>query len=194
MQSAKASSLRGGSTVEILISWLVLSAIAYGMYVVAYVFESRTPSLSKFDEYHVPVQRNQSKAFLPGNFGLAAFIAAASPKLPTSPHVVYAAVALSIIASLFVRYIVDFPSDYKKGARNSPSKRYRDYLITSVYTFTAVTWWWPIIALLEHIDFWQIALAAVGLLTWLGCLVWNDKVKQVPNQYQYPAESKPCWR
>ena len=164
------------------------------MYAVAYLFESRTPSLTIFDDKHVPVWHMQSRAFLPGDFGLAAFVAAASPKLPTSPRATFVAVIAFLIAFIVLRYGTYKPSHYKKAAWNSWSKRYHDYVIASVFTFTAVTWWWPIFSGQEAIGVWQIIFALSGIIVWLAGLVWDSVKKQVPNDYQHPVNGMPLWR
>lgn len=51
--------------------WLGLSTIPYAMFLVAYVFESRLPGIGPD---RIPVWRYQSRAFLPGDFGLTLFV------------------------------------------------------------------------------------------------------------------------
>lgn len=163
------------------------------MYVVAFVFESRTPSFTKFDENHTPVWRKQSKAFLPGDFGLALFIAAATPKWPTSYWSVAVGLLVCVAAFVGLRFVTYKPSDYTKSAWNSPSKRYHDYVISSVFAFTAVTWWWPINLLQESTSQWQIMAAAVGFAVWLAGLAIDGVFKQVPNKYQHPSVYSARW-
>ena len=164
--------------------WLLLSALAYAMFAVAYVFESRLPFRD------VPVWRLQSKAFLPGDLSFAFCIALSTPSWPTLRlGVIGLVVAVGVVT--FLR--VTAKKDYGR-ARMSPSKLYHDYIVSSVFAFLLVIGWWPVLSGDENLAGWWIAAAAIGMGIWLVGMVWDITTKTVPNPQQHPDDWRPIWR
>ena len=178
---------------DVFFCWIALSVVAYGMYVVAYLLESRVPSFTKFDERHVPIWRKQSRAFLPGDLGLALFIAAATPKWPSWWSGVLG-IAACFITLWALRNLTYNKDDYTRAEWNSWSKRYHDYVISFLFAFTAVTWWFPIIIRQEDIRSTLLVTALIGLAIWIGGVVYDLIVKQVPNEWQHPKHARPIWQ
>lgn len=190
---------------EVFLIWLGLTCVAYFMYVVAVIYEDRWPSLTAFDRRHVPVWRHQSRAFLPGDAGLALFIAAA-PKSFSLPYAV-AGVAACFIALWSLRNVTydRDGDDYDLAAWNSPSKRYHDYIVCFVFAFTATLWWLPALVSavlwllsvlrlpsismpLVDVSTQALVLGLAGLAVWVIGLAWDGVKKQVPNPLQHPTE------
>ncbi|RYZ88781.1 MAG: hypothetical protein EOP06_10375 [Proteobacteria bacterium] len=176
---------------EILLTWAALTIVIYCIYIVAIVYESRRPSLKIFDKHHMPIWRYQSRAFLPGDAGLALFVAAA-PKSFSWTFAVAGAVAC-LIALWVIRNVTYDKNgdDYDLAAWNSPSKRYHDYVVCFVLAFTATVWWSPILLQQMHISAQALMIGIAGLSVWLAGLLWDGIKKQVPNKFQHPTEYHP---
>lgn len=147
--------------------WLGLSTIPYAMFLVAYVFESRLPGIGPD---RIPVWRYQSRAFLPGDFGLTLFVTSGLclfDQASRGQRTLYewindqwqvvatyqlhdwsvsgwwqwlVAPMLSIIVLYVGRRVLYNKDDYTPAAWRSPTKRYHDYIMFGLFPL-AVVWW-----------------------------------------------------
>ena len=123
MKETKACSSEYRIMERLLKRWLVTSLMPYAIYLVGYVFESRVPGRD------MPIIRDQSLAFLPGEAGLALFVAAAEKVRPTSTARHIAGLLLGLVSFIVIRRVTYSPSDYSAQAWWSPTKLYHDVVI-----------------------------------------------------------------
>ena len=179
--------------------WLGVSAVSYAMFLVAYVFESRRPG--GIGPGRVPVWRYQSRAFLPGDFGLALFITsglclfsqAAPPhlfmyewsgdhwRLVTQYRLTDWSVSwwwqwlvapLLSLAVLYIgRRVLYKADDYTPTAWRSPSKRYHDYVMYGMVPL-AVVWWVIPGYMAGSFDPVDTSITLVAYVGALGLVLW----------------------
>ncbi len=180
------------ASVMVFVTWTLLVVAAYGMYAVAYVFERRTPSWAVLGRDYVPVWRGQSKAFFPGDAGLALAVAVARPSWPQHWSAYCLAVVVCAAAHYGLRRVTYREEDYTPAEWRSPSKRYHDYVVAYCFATFAVLFWW---AAIERggIEWWQYLLLGVGLLIWLVGLAYDAIRREVPNRFQHPDSWRPLW-
>jgi hypothetical protein len=166
------------------------------MYFVAWIFESRTPGRD------TPIWKDQSKAYMPGDFGLALMVSTAiylQPNVPDwakSNWYYIVSIISGIIIFWFARkFLYRLEKDYDKDAWQSPSKVYHDYvmfwgystcvifLCVPVYFFTV-----PIFTIEKAIGF------ILGFGTWVIGNIWDFTHNEVPNSKQHPSTYEPIWR
>jgi hypothetical protein len=169
--------------------WLVASLQPYAIYLVGYVFESRLPGRD------MPVLKDQSLAFLPGEAGLALFVAAAEKVRPTTLARHIAGLLLGLVAFIVIRYITYSPSDYSAKAWWSPTKIYHDVVICGVFGYLVVVRALPFYTGTRFgYMFAQKVLGLTGLAVWATGVVWDEFHDIVPNSRQHPSEWKSIWR
>ena len=179
---------------------LMVSCVPYGMYLVAWLGEGRRPGDGPRD---APVWRDQSRAFLPGDFGLALFT--------TSGLFMHAqgdlwswttawwwrwgvGAALAITVWLVGRRVLYSADDYTPEQWRSPSKRYHDFIMFGAFPFVVIGW-----ALPGYLAHWTvlnaivIALGLLGIASWVVCLALDAIGGKVPNARQHPSEWTPLW-
>ena len=180
--------------------WVAISAIPYAMYLVAWIFESRKPGNGS---NNIPVWRDQSRAFLPGDFGLALAAAAGIllaregfPSWATSWWWLGIAVAAGLTVFWVGRRVLYSEKDYTPEAWRSPSKRWHDFVMFFGFTVASVAFILP-----GFIAHWggeegnaPTSLAIFGVLFWLVCLVYDNVARQTPNPRQHPTVYQPLWR
>ncbi len=167
--------------------WVVLSAVAYMMYFVAYVFESRVPFRD------VPLWKHQSRAFFPGDIGLSLFIAVAAPFQMRSVWLLIGGIVLAVVAFFVVRHVTYSPNSYTKQAWKSPSKLWHDFVVCSVYGFLAVTMCVPFY-FSSWSDNWNLKLLGLaGLSVWLIGAAADEMGTNVPSHWQHPTRYWPIW-
>lgn len=174
---------------QLIRRWLIASLLPYAMYLVAFVFESRVPGRD------TPILRDQSLAFLPGDFGLALFVATPEPESARPSRMRRAAgLLLGLMAFIVVRRITYSPSDYSPRAWRSPSKIYHDVVICGVFGYLVVVRCLPyyIGTPVGH-DKLRKLLGVAGLALWVGGAVWDELHDVVPNDRQHPNDWKPVW-
>lgn len=169
--------------------WLVTCLQPYAIYLVGYLFESRLPGRD------MPVLKDQSVAFLPGEAGLALFVAAAEKVRPTTlaRHIV--GLLLGLVAFIVIRHVTYSPSDYSAKAWWSPTKIYHDVVICGVFGYLVVV---------RALPFYtgtrfgymsaQKVLGLTGLAVWAAGVVWDELHDVVPNSRQHPSKWKPIWQ
>lgn len=125
------------------LSFVICAVISYGMYVIAWLFESRSPGDKP--GVKVPVWRYQSKAFMPGDFGLSLLVATgvwlhAQVTIGWATSIWFGLVSLLAGLAIFIiaRRFMYTPRDYTKEAWNSPSKRYHDGVMFFGFAGTAM--------------------------------------------------------
>lgn len=173
---------------QVLLRWLALSLKPYAIYLVGYIFESRVPGRD------MPIIKDQSLAFLPGEAGLALFVAAAEKVRPTSTTRHIAGLLLGIVAFVVVRRVTYSPSDYSAEAWRSPTKLYHDVVICGVFGYLIVTRALPFYAgtRFDHKPL-QKLLGFAGFAMWAVGVVWDELHDVVPNSRQHPSEWRPVW-
>ena len=181
------------------LTFLVISAIPYGMYLVAYLFESRRPGNGPND---IPIWKGQSRAFLPGDFGLALFVTAwlqYRPGLLTTDlqrvGVSFVSTIIAVLVYTLARKYGYKESDYTPEAWRSPTKVYHDAVMFGGFTLVAAFICLPVLFLAD----WSTA----GLVLWLGLFglaVWglgnlyDFTHSETPNDRQHPSVWKPIWK
>lgn len=182
------------------LTFFVLSAIPYGMYLVAYLFEGRLPGNGPND---VPVWKDQSRAFMPGDFGLALFVAVAGFYQDTmtfswaeQPFWVNLLIPLFGLGVYFgAREFLYREADYTRAAWESPSKRYHDVVMFLAFSIIAAglcvpfyffsTWSGIVLSKL---------LGVFGLALWIVGNVYDFTHNETPNARQHPTVYQPIWR
>lgn len=173
---------------RLLKRWLVTSLMPYAIYLVGYVLESRLPGRD------MPILKDQSLAFLPGEAGLAMFVAAAEKVRPTSTARHVAGLLLGLVAFIVIRRVTYSPSDYSAQAWRSPTKLYHDVVICGVFGYLVVVRALPFYVgtRFDHNPL-QKLLGISGLVVWAAGVVWDELHDVVPNDRQHPTEWKPIW-
>jgi len=174
---------------QVFLLWLALLPVPYGMFPVAWYFESRDIGSG------VPIWRDQSKAFVPGDAGLVlataiGILLARDQGLPgwSSTWWWYTLSILAPLGALYVgRRLLYNKDSYTKRQWNSPSKWYHDVVMFGMFPAVAFVYifpmYWPV---------WPEGGAPVritgllGIVLWLSGLVWDAIFKQVPNPRQHP--------
>lgn len=182
--------------------WLTfvgISAIPYALYLVAYVFESRRPGDGPND---VPVWKDQSRAFMPGDFGLALMVAVClqyrgdvTARWATSGWSAIAALSIGLGVFLFARRFLYTPKDYSRRAWNSPSKLWHDFVMFLLFSAVAayvcvpvyLTTDWKTLVLAKLISLFGLALWCLGN-------VYDFTHHETPNSRQHPSTYRPIWR
>ncbi|RYF28988.1 MAG: hypothetical protein EOO17_03160 [Chloroflexi bacterium] len=168
--------------------WLLMSLVPYGMYAVAYVLESRKPGRD------VAIWRGQSKAFVPGDAGLALFIAVAKPGGRVSPRRHVAGLFLGLVSLVALRRLTYRPEDYTVNQWRSPSKLYHDLVVCVLFGYLVVVRALPFYAGRPVSDaLLQKLVGASGVLIWASGVIWDESHDEVPNYYQHPDVWWPIW-
>lgn len=178
--------------------WLVFAlagAVPYAMYLVAYVFESRTPG---WGPGKVPVWRGQSRAFLPGDFGLAWTVAVCwqfrddvTSSHFRSPWFWLGSFAGAVVLFVVVRRRMYTPEDYTANQWASPTKRWHDFVMYVGFTTVAAGICIPVLLSTS----WPMRMMALsGLILWVAGVVYDICNDETPNQYQHPDSYQPIWR
>lgn len=191
-----------GVPVEILnfmLIWLGISAVPYAMYLVAFVFESRKPGRGPND---VPVWKDQSRAFLPGDFGLTLAVTSIihingqRPEWSQQLWWNFASMSLAFFVFWMGVRVLYSKGDYTPEQWRSPSKLWHDIVMFFMFTWFVAFYILP--KLLVSYSLPQnpllIALVAIGMLVWVAGCIYDAVVKQVPNARQHPSEWKPIWK
>ena len=163
------------------------------MYLIAYIFESRVPGRD------IPIWKWQSKAYLPGDFGLAMFTATSIYLWPRTSSLIWARscwwIAGSILAGMlafwFARKFLYRPSDYSKGAWNSPTKIWHD--VAMFFGYFATTVYFAIPSLFFTIWDSNKLIAFFALAVWIVGNIWDFTHDEVPNIFQHPDVYQPIW-
>ncbi len=181
--------------------WLVFataSFTAYGMYIVAYLFESRLPGRGPND---VPVWYQQSRAFMPGDFGLALLVAVGvyyrgdvTVGWAESAWFKVLSIAVGIVTFLASRKFLYTPRDYPPEAWRSPSKRYHDIVMFFAFCTVAVYVCLPAYFMTSWTEtVLSKLLGLFGLAVWIVGNVCDFKNDEVPNARQHPSVYEPIW-
>lgn len=186
---------------QLMFYWLLLSLVPYFMYVIAYIWESRTPGYGKGK---VPVWKGQSRAFLPGDFGLALFLAIGLDLytlgdvfqwMTSYVYIVLAGPVFATIVFTVGRKVLYNPNDYTPEAWRSPSKLWHDGVMFILVAALAAVFALP--GYFSHFNVSNVVLIGFGLsglILWVLGLAYDAWKKQVPNQYQHPSTWKPIWK
>jgi hypothetical protein len=185
-------------TLNFMLVWLGVSAIPYAMYLVAFVFESRKPGIGPND---VPVWKDQSRAFMPGDFGLALaatsaiFMNGATPDWSSEWWWLTLSLFAGYSAFMLGRRFFYSEKDYTKQQWNSPSKRWHDFVMFFGFTFVATALLVPklIVGFGEPNPILS-ATFSLGMLVWGVGVVYDTVTGHVPNPRQHPSEWKPIWK
>lgn len=168
--------------------WLLMSLVPYGMYAVAYILESRIPGRD------VAIWRGQSKAFVPGDAGLALFIAVANPSDRVSLRRRVAGLLLGLVSLAALRRLTYKPEDYTVNQWKSPSKLYHDLVVCVFFGYLVVVRALPFYTERPVSDaLVQKMIGAAGIVTWVSGVVWDETHDEVPNYYQHPEVWWPIW-
>lgn len=187
--------------VELFSSWLfwftllAFNLVAYGMFLVAYVFESRVIGVD------LPIWRNQSKAYLPGDFGLSIVVAVGlnirqNSTIQWTNTIWFLCLCFGIgLFSYFgARKFLYTPKHYTRIAWESPSKRYHDKVMFFGFCTTAVYICLPAYFFTNGHLFVKI-FGLFGLVVWIGGIAYDIITKETPNKYQHPNECYlPIWK
>jgi len=182
--------------------WLTLvgvSAIPYAMYLVAYLGESRKPGRGPND---VPVWRDQSRAFMPGDFGLALMVTCCLQlrnrlAADWATSLWFKGLVLLIAVGIFLvaRTYLYTPEDYSRAAWNSPSKRYHDFVMFLLFCSVALYVCLPVYIAVGWWPYWSVHLLGLfGFSLWLTGNVYDFTHNETPNARQHPAVWAPIWR
>lgn len=176
------------------VSFVLISCLPYGMYLVAYLLESRKPGNGPDD---TPLWRDQSKAFLPGDFGLSMLLAVSyylQVGKGTPWWMAWVGLAIGWLVYKLARRFTYTPLDYTRRAWRSPSKRYHDLVM--YVGFVALLVW---IGIPAYFTSWSDGVAVrllgiAGLLVWILCMVKDLTGEEVPNDRQHPTFYRPIWQ
>lgn len=175
--------------------WSVFAVCIFIVYVmfyfIAYVFESRLPGKD------VPIWRNQSKAFIPGDTGLSILVAVGVyyfPKsfLSTNEAILLLTASSSIGVVVFsvARKYLYTPRDYSPEAWKSPTKIWHDVVMFWMFT-TAVIF--VCVPSYIYIPFSAKVFGLSGLVLWLLGNAWDFTHHEIPNNFQHPTLYMPIW-
>ncbi|MBC7943462.1 hypothetical protein H7X68_03120 [Candidatus Saccharibacteria bacterium] len=178
--------------------WLVFataSFTAYAMYIVAYVFESRLPGRD------VPVWRGQSKAFMPGDFGLSLLVAVGvfyygdvTADWTGSNWFKMLSIVVGVVTFLVSRQFLYTQRDYSWQAWCSPSKRYHDFVMFLLFCAVALYICLPSYLLTSWTEtVLSKLLGLLGLAIWVVGNVYDFTHGEVPNDRQHPSVYQPIW-
>lgn len=183
--------------------WLTLvvwTALPYGMFLVAYLFEGRRIGKGPND---VPLWKDQSRAFVPGDFGLALFVTVAlyyyaqGVTTSWSQSWWYLAVCVLFTTALYVsvRRFAYTPRHYTPDAWRSPSKRYHDYVVFLLFASVAARFCVPFYFATTWTDNTLSRLFGLfGLSLWILGNVCDFMSDETPNRRQHPDTYQPVWR
>lgn len=177
------------------VSLIVANIISYAMYLVAYVLESRVPGKD------APIWRYQSKAYVPGDFGLSLMVAVGLYIRTSSATVEWAdsrwylglCCVIGLLVYNFARKFLFTDKDYTWGAWRSPSKRYHDKVMFFGFCSAALYICLPAYFFTETVLTVKL-IGLFGLLIWIGGNVYDAVTKETPNQYQHPSVYLPIWK
>lgn len=178
----------------------LLSAVPYvGMYGVAIVFESRFPGLGPG---RTPVWTGQSRAFLPGEAGLALMVAVmweyrSRAQVPSWTHTarfMLISEVVMVLVFVLVRKYLYTPRDYTPEAWRSPSKRYHDVVMYLLFGWLVLVVCAPVLLFGD----WSVGtmaklLGLAGLVVWIAGNVWDFTHDETPNDLQHPTKYVPIW-
>lgn len=174
-------------------TFTLISLIPYAMYLVAFIGEGRRPGSGPND---VPVWRDQSRAYVPGEFGLVLLVTSCLQyRGGINASWVntwwFAGVSLGIGVAVFLgaRRFLYTPNDYSVGAWSSVSKRYHDLVMFLGFTSVAVYVCLPVLIGTD----WSrtvlvLLLGLFGLAVWVLGNVYDFSHNEVPNARQHPSE------
>ncbi len=180
-------------------AFIGLSAIPFAMYLVAYVFESRKPGKGP---NNISVWKDQSRAFLPGELGLALVVAIC---LQFRDEVTWvwarsfwwALVSFGIGALIYwvtTRYVYT-RKEYEK-AWKSPTKRYHDVVMYWLFGAAMAYVCLPVYFTVDWSVHWP--LQVVGWGTWLIGMYYDlftaAGKRNTPSPRQHPSEWTSIWR
>lgn len=186
-----------------------LSIFIYGSFFgVAWAFENRKVTRRSLHfvggrfirSRDVPVWRGQSRAFLPGDFGLAFVVASCiifrtQLGLPGWVELVIAVVSLGIGVFTFkVARKVFYTQDDYKESWNSPTKLWHDFVMYILFCALLADVCLPVwIGLIWNPDWRLVALVGflVALVLWGGGMVIDLSKRgkrQIAKELQHPAE------
>lgn len=183
------------------VSFLIAAAIPYAMFLVAYVFEGRRIGNGPDD---VPFWKGQSRAFMPGDIGLALFVAVAAyhslvltmPSWTSSYWFIGICLCFGALVFTVARTFFYSKEDYTIQQWNSPTKVYHDYvmywLFASVLAYVCVPAYLLTPWASENVLSKQ--LGVFGFAVWLLGMVYDITHDEVPNARQHPKEWQPIWR
>ncbi len=182
-----------------LLVWAGIAAVPYAMYLVAWLFESRKPGNGPRD---VPVWRDQSRAFLPGGFGLSLAVTVvilaevSRPAWASNWWWILASLLAGVLVFYIGRRVMYSPSDYTPQAWKSPSKRWHDFVM--FFGFTAAVCYLFVPSLFggffSQENYPLVLLMISGLGFWVYGVIYDVIQKQVPNKRQHPTNYKPIWK
>jgi steroid 5-alpha reductase family enzyme len=171
------------------ITWATAYASVYG---VGYVLESRVPGNGP---HNIPVWRDQAKAFVLGDIGLALLLAVAVylGQHDARGWMLLVGTVIGGLVYMLARRLTYTPADYKLRAWNSPSKKGHDRVMYIVYVALLVTFSVP-----AYFTSWSGGVAErlvglAGLLLWVVCMVIDLLGDEVPNDRQHPTVYQPIW-
>lgn len=176
--------------------FLSLSLISYGMYIVAWLLESRRPGRD------TPIWRGQSKAYMPGDFGLALMVAVAIcqrsivalPNWSNSTYFLVMSVVIGFGIFYFARkFLYRFEKDYSQKSWHSPSKIYHDFVMYLGYGSLAAYTCLPYYFLSSPMITVEKIIGLFGLGIWVVGNVWDFTHNEIPNNKQHPEEYSPIW-
>lgn len=181
-------------------TFIAISAVPYGIYPVAYVLEDRRPGNGPND---IPVWKDQSRAFMPGDFGLALLVTVnlyfrQDVTASWASAFWFKGLALFIGVATYVlarRYLYT-PREYSIGAWNSPSKRYHDVVMFFGFCVAAVYVCLPVYL---ATGLWTTAFLAklvgvFGLALWVAGNIYDFTHDETPNRRQHPDTYEPRWQ
>ncbi|MGV9001973.1 MAG: hypothetical protein ACOH18_03375 [Candidatus Saccharimonadaceae bacterium] len=179
-------------------TFLGISAVPYAMYPVAYIFESRLPGLGV---NNVPVWKDQSRAYMPGDFGLALVVTVclqyrASEMTPWTNSLWFklASTLVGIATFLLARRFLYTPKEYSISAWNSPSKRYHDFVMYFLFCAVAVYVCLPVYFIVNWSEHWAVhVFGLMGLAVWIAGNIYDFTHNEIPNNRQHPDEYVPIW-
>lgn len=163
------------------------------MYLIGYVLESRVPGKD------MPIWKNQSKAFFPGDAGLALLVATGACFIPqgfTQTNIakllLIIALTSGVLVFILARKFLYTPKDYSVQAWNSPTKLWHDYVMFFGFTVVAFQVCVPGYLLTPWNDNKLIGIA--GLMVWIFGNIWDFTHDEIPNKFQHPTIYQPIWK
>ncbi|MDO4742161.1 MAG: hypothetical protein Q4A79_02190 [Candidatus Saccharibacteria bacterium] len=164
---------------KIILGWFIWPG---GFFLVAGIFESRCP----------PIVKNQSRAFMPGDFALAVMVLAARATEMRTDHILVSGVLTVVILSFFWIFRKGDIKNYKKRAAHSPTKITHDIVGYGVFP-AIIAWNIPNLFSLPTKN--RVAfIAALGF--YLVCVAMDAKAGAVPPEIielRHPEDWKPIW-
>jgi len=187
------------TSVAFWLTFVGISAVPYAMYLVAYVFGSRRPGDGP---NNVPVWKDQSRAYMPGDFGLALMVAVCLQyrgDVPagwaTSGWFVLVSIFFGLSVFLFARRFLYTPKDYTKEAWNSPSKLWHDFVMFLLFSVAASYVCLPVYFATDWTTLVLVkVLSFFGLSLWVVGNVYDFTHDETPNKRQHADTYQPIWR